>query len=128
MESKTVYNFSAGPCCLPKKVLEQSQKELLSWRGTGVSVMEMSHRGKSFIKIHDEAIKDLKDLLKIPDNFKIFFYAGGASLQFSAIPFNLMKKFKKANYLVTGAWSEAAAAEAKKFGTVVEVSEKSKKF
>lgn len=90
--------------------------------------MEMSHRGKSFITIHEEAIKDIRELLAIPTNFKIFFFSGGASLQFTAIPMNLLKKHKKANYLVTGAWSEAAATEAKKYGSVNEVTPKAKAF
>lgn len=90
--------------------------------------MEMSHRGKLFETIHNEAIADLRELLAIPKNYQIFFYSGGASLQFSAIPMNLMKTHGKANYLVTGAWSEAAAAEAGKFGKVNLVTPKSKVY
>ena len=121
MESKTIHNFSAGPCCLPKPVLEKAQADLVSWNGTGVSVMEMSHRSKSFVSIAENAEKNLRTLLKIPDNFKIFFFQGGASLQFSAIPLNLMRTHKKANYLVTGSWGKGAAKEAKKYGEVNEV-------
>jgi len=118
---KKVFNFSAGPCCLPQEVLKQAQDECLSWHNTGVSVMEMSHRSKEFIQIVNQAEKDLRDLLSIPENFKVFFFQGGASLQFSAIPMNLLRDKTKANYLTTGAWSEAAIKEAKKFAQCNEV-------
>jgi phosphoserine aminotransferase len=93
----------------------------MDWHGTGVSVMEMSHRGKAFVSISEAADKDLRELLKIPENFKVFFFNGGASMQFAAIPCNLMKTHKKANYLVTGSWGSAACKEAKKYGEVNEV-------
>lgn len=118
-----IHNFSAGPCCLPKEVLLKAQSELLDWNGTGVSVMEMSHRGKSFVSIAEKAKDDLRKLLNIPDNFTIFFFQGGASLQFSAIAFNLFgdKEDASANYLTTGTWSQGAIAEAKKYGATTEV-------
>lgn len=90
-ESKTVYNFSAGPCCLPRPVLQQAQADLVDYKGTGMSVMEMSHRSKSFTTIAEKAKTDLKQLLAIPDNFTTFFFQGGASLQFSAICYNLLE-------------------------------------
>jgi phosphoserine aminotransferase len=123
---KTVFNFSAGPCVLPKEVLKQAQDECLSWQGTGVSVMEMSHRSKDFIKIATQAEKDFRDLMSIPDNFKVFFMQGGASLQFAAIPLNLIKDKKKTNYLTSGCWSQAAIAEAKKYSEPNEVYPESK--
>lgn len=121
MEGKTVYNFSAGPCVLPKEVLKKSQEELLSWHGTGVSVMEMSHRSKEFIEIADQAEKDFRELMNVPKNYQVFFFSGGASLQFTAIPLNLLGEKTKANYLTTGSWSEAAIKEAKKYCTANEV-------
>ena len=118
--SHTVYNFSAGPCILPKEVLKQSQEELMSWHGCGVSVMEMSHRSKEFMAILDQAEKDLREFLSIPKNYQVFFFQGGASMQFSAIVYNLLRGKTKLNYLTTGAWSEAAIKEAKKLAEVVE--------
>jgi phosphoserine aminotransferase len=85
MQPTKVHNFSAGPCCLPQEVLKKSQEELLSWNGTGLSVMEMSHRSKAFCSIAEKAKTDLRTLLSIPDNFEIFFFSGGATLQFTAI-------------------------------------------
>lgn len=117
---KTVFNFSAGPCVLPKEVLKQAQDELLDWHGSGVSVMEMSHRSKEFIQIAEQAEKDFRELMNVPKNYKIFFFQGGASTQFSAIVYNLLRGKDKANYLTTGAWSQAAIAEAKKLTTAVE--------
>lgn len=121
MEGKTVYNFSAGPCCLPKEVLKQSQEELMNWHGSGVSVMEMSHRSKEFIEIAEQAEKDFRDLMGVPKNYQVFFFQGGASMQFTAIPLNLLGDKTKANYLTTGSWSEAAIKEGKKYCTAVEV-------
>ena len=115
-DSKTVYNFSAGPCCLPKAVLKKSQEELLDWHGTGVSVMEMSHRSKDFVSIITKAEDDLRKLLNIPENYKILFLQGGASLQFASVCMNLLKDNKKCNYLITGSWSKAAYVDAKKLG------------
>lgn len=117
---KTVFNFSAGPCVLPKEVLKTAQDELLDWHGSGVSVMEMSHRSKEFIQIAEQAEKDFRELMNVPKNYKIFFFQGGASTQFSAIAYNLLRGKDKANYLTTGAWSQAAIAEAKKLTTAVE--------
>lgn len=122
-EHRTVYNFSAGPCILPKEVLKKSQEELLDWNGTGVSVMEMSHRSKEFVSITEKAEKDLRQLLNIPDNYKVLFLQGGASLQFGAIPMNLLKDNKKCNYLVTGSWSKNAYSDAKKLAEPTQVLE-----
>ena len=118
---KTVYNFSAGPCVLPKEVLKQAQEGAVDWHGCGVSVMEMSHRSKEFIEISEQAEKDFRDLMSVPKNYKIFFFQGGASTQFSAIPYNLLRGNDKANYLTSGAWSQGAIAEAKKLCTANEV-------
>ena len=99
-----VYNFSAGPAVLPEEVLKEAQAEMLDYNGTGMSVMEMSHRSKAFDQIIQEAEKDLRDLMHIPDNYKVLFLQGGASLQFAMIPMNLMKN-KVADYIVTGQWA-----------------------
>ncbi len=112
------YNFSAGPAMMPESVLEEIRDELLNYRGSGMSVMEMSHRSKVFQQIVDEAEQDLRDLMGIPDNYKVLFIQGGATLQFAAIPWNLMKN-GKAVYIETGAWSKKAIAEAKKYGEVI---------
>ena len=100
-----VYNFSAGPAVLPEEVLKEAQAEMLDYKGTGMSVMEMSHRSKAFDQIIQEAEKDLRDLMHIPDNYKVLFLQGGASLQFAMIPMNLMKN-KVADYIVTGQWAK----------------------
>lgn len=113
-----VFNFSAGPSTLPVEVLELVQKEILNYEGCGQSVMEMSHRSKEFINILEEAEKDLRSLMKIPQNYKVLFLQGGATLQFSMIPLNLMTKSKKADYIVAGSWGKKAAKEAAKFGDV----------
>lgn len=112
---KRVYNFSAGPAVLPEEVLREVQEELLDCNGTGMSVMEMSHRSKAFDQIIKEAEADLRDLLHIPDNYRVLFLQGGASLQFSMIPMNLMKN-KVADYIVTGQWAKKAYQEAQKYG------------
>ncbi len=111
----TIYNFSAGPAVLPKEVLEQVQAELVDWHGSGMSVMEMSHRGKEFMSIAAEAEADLRELMSIPANYKVLFLQGGASTQFSNIPINLLRGKKTADYLNTGEWSKKAIAEAKKY-------------
>lgn len=111
---------------LPKEVLKQSQEELMSWHHSGVSVMEMSHRSKEFMAIAEQAEKDFRDFLNVPKNYQVFFFQGGASMQFSAIPYNLLKDKTKVNYITTGAWSEAALKEAKKIATVVEAWPESK--
>src|SRR5699024_2965216 len=111
------YNFSAGPAVLPEEVLKEAQAEMLDYRGTGMSVMEMSHRSKAFDEIIDQAEADLRTLMQIPDNYKVLFMQGGASLQFAMIPMNLMKH-GKADYIVTGQWAKKAYQEAQKYGTV----------
>ena len=110
-----VYNFSAGPAVLPEEVLKEAQAEMLDYKNTGMSVMEMSHRSKAFDQIIQEAEKDLRDLMHIPDNYKVLFLQGGASLQFAMIPMNLMKN-KVADYIVTGQWAKKAWQEAQKYG------------
>ncbi len=115
-----VYNFSAGPAVLPEEVLQEAADEMLDYRGCGMSVMEMSHRSKVYDNIIKEAEADLRDLLDIPDNYKVLFLQGGASQQFAAIPMNLMKN-KKAAYIVTGQWAKKAYQEAKMYGDAVEV-------
>ncbi|HHB92063.1 MAG TPA: 3-phosphoserine/phosphohydroxythreonine transaminase [Thioploca sp.] len=110
-----VFNFSAGPAMLPNAVLEQAQAEMLDWQGTGMSVMEMSHRGKEFMSIAEQAQADLRELLNIPNNYKILFLQGGASNQFSMIPINLLGDKQQADYFNTGIWSKKAIAEASKF-------------
>ena len=115
-----VYNFSAGPAVLPEEVLEEAASEMLDYQGTGMSVMEMSHRSPAFQQIIDDAEADLRELMNIPDNYKVLFLQGGASTQFSAIPMNL-KKNGKAAYIVTGQWAKKAAQEAEKYIDVVRV-------
>ena len=115
-----VYNFSAGPAVLPEEVLEEAANEMLDYQGTGMSVMEMSHRSAAFQQIIDDAEADLRELMDIPDNYKVLFLQGGASTQFSAIPMNL-KKNGKAAYIVTGQWAKKAAQEAEKYIDVVRV-------
>lgn len=112
-----IFNFSAGPATMPVEVLEEIAAEVLNYRGSGMSVMEMSHRSKVFQQIVDEAEADLRELMHIPENYKVLFIQGGATLQFSAIPLNLMMN-GVADYIVTGAWSKKAATEAKKYGKV----------
>ncbi len=115
-----VYNFSAGPAVLPEEVLKEAADEMLDYRGTGMSVMEMSHRSKAFETIINEAEADLRELMNIPDNYKLLFLQGGASQQFAMIPMNLMKN-RKAAYIVTGQWAKKAFQEAKIYGDAVEV-------
>lgn len=110
-----VYNFSAGPAVLPEEVLKQAADEMLDYRGTGMSVMEMSHRSKPFAGIIEAAEQDLRDLMGIPDNYRVLFLQGGATQQFAAIPMNLMRN-KKADYIVSGSWSKKAWKEAKLYG------------
>lgn len=112
-----VYNFSAGPSILPEVVLKQAAEEMLNYNGTGMSVMEMSHRSKAFEEIIQTAEKDLRDLMNIPDNYKVLFLQGGASQQFAAIPMNLMKN-GVADYIITGQWAKKAYEEAQKYGKV----------
>lgn len=110
-----VYNFSAGPAVLPEEVLKEAQQEMLDYKGSGMSVMEMSHRSKVFDGIIQEAEADLRELMQIPDNYKVLFMQGGASLQFAMVPMNLMKN-KVADYIVTGQWAKKAYQEAQKYG------------
>ena len=110
-----VYNFSAGPAVLPEEVLKEGAEEMMDYRGCGMSVMEMSHRSKTYQTIIDEAEADLRDLIGIPDNYKVLFLQGGASQQFAMIPMNLMKN-KVADYIVTGQWAKKAWQEAGKYG------------
>ena len=112
-----VYNFSAGPAVLPEEVLQAASDEMMDYKGTGMSVMEMSHRSKPFEEIITEAEADLRDLMGIPDNYKVLFLQGGASQQFAAIPMNLMKN-GVADYIITGQWAKKAAQEAEKYGKV----------
>ena len=112
-----VFNFSAGPAMLPESVLQEAAREMLDYRGTGMSVMEMSHRSKTYQAIIDAAEADLRDLMQIPQNYKVLFLQGGASQQFAMIPMNLMKN-GVADYIVTGQWAKKACQEAKKYGTV----------
>ena len=109
------YNFSAGPSALPVDVLRQAQEELLDWHGLGLSIMEMSHRSSEFVGVAEEAEQDLRDLMQIPDNYKVLFMQGGASSQFSMIPMNLLRGKKTADYINTGDWSKKAIKEAKRY-------------
>ena len=113
-----IFNFSAGPATLPLEVLETARDELTNWHGSGMSVMEMSHRGKEYMSIHAEAEADLRTLLGIPANYKVLFLQGGATAQFDMVPMNLLRGKAAADYLNTGEWSKKAIKEAKKFGQV----------
>jgi phosphoserine aminotransferase len=113
-----VYNFSPGPAVLPEEVLTQAREEMLDWRGSGMSVMEMSHRGKEFMSIAEAAHADLRELLGIPANYKVLFLQGGASAQFAVVPMNLLLGKEKADYVHTGEWAKKAIGEARKFCSV----------
>lgn len=115
---KRIYNFSAGPAILPEEVLLEAQEDLFNYKGVGMSVMEMSHRSKHFDDIIKAAEKDVRTLLDINDEYAVLFLQGGATLQFSMIPFNLMPPANKADYIVTGSWAKKAVKEAKRVGTV----------
>eukprot|EP00775_Hariotina_reticulata_P001494 gene1494-1833_t len=119
-----VYNFSAGPAILPLEVLEEAQRDTLNFNGSGMSVMEMSHRSKAFEGIIKQAEADLRTLLSIPDNYKVLFVQGGASTQFAAIPLNFTAQGDTVDYIVTGAWSKKAYEEAQKFGLTVNMAAK----
>lgn len=112
------FNFCAGPAALPEAVLQQAQEELVDWQGRGCSIMEMSHRSADFVAIAEQAEQDLRDLLAIPNNYKVLFLQGGATQQFAQVPMNLLGAKTSADYVCTGVWSEKAIAEAKKFGNV----------
>lgn len=116
--SKRLFNFCAGPAALPEAVLQRAQAELLDWQGKGLSVMEMSHRSDEFVAIAQQAEQDLRELLVIPDNYKVLFLQGGASQQFAQIPLNLMPEGGSADYIDTGIWSRKAVDEAARFGSV----------
>ncbi|MEG2002602.1 MAG: 3-phosphoserine/phosphohydroxythreonine transaminase [Clostridia bacterium] len=113
-----VYNFSAGPSMLYEDVLKQASQEMLDYNSTGMSVAEMSHRSKPYMEINDETISLFKELLNVPDNYKILLLQGGASMQFDAVPLNLMNNYKKAEYIVTGNFAKKASSFAKKYGEV----------
>ncbi len=115
---KRIYNFNAGPAVLPEEVLLEAQKELYSYKGSGMSIMEMSHRGKIFDQVIKEAEADLRKLLDINDNYAVLFLQGGATLHFSMVPLNLMPPKNKADYIITGSWAKKAMKEAKRVGTV----------
>ncbi len=119
-EMGRVYNFSAGPAVLPESVLREAAEEMLDYRGSGMSVMEMSHRSKVYDGIIKEAEADLRKLMNIPDNYKVLFVQGGASLLFASVPMNLMKN-RKAGYILTGQWAKKAYQEAKIYGEAVEL-------
>ncbi|GHU49005.1 phosphoserine aminotransferase [Clostridia bacterium] len=126
---KRIFNFSAGPSMLPLEVLEKVQKDLLNYNNSGMSVMEMSHRSKTYDDIITGAEADLRLLMGIPENYKVLFLQGGATLQFSMIPINLLRNSKKADYIVTGTWAEKAAQEGTKFGDIaITASSKDKTF
>jgi len=110
-----IYNFSAGPSMMPVEVLEKVQKEMLNYKESGMSVMEMSHRSKTFVSIAEAAEKDLRDIMEVPADYKVCFFQGGATLQFSAVPLNMLGTKTKADYLITGTWGEAAHKEAAKY-------------
>lgn len=119
MSTKRAFNFCAGPAALPTPVLEKAGLELADWHGKGLSIMEMSHRSADVVAVCDKAEQDLRDLMAIPDNYKVLFMQGGASSQFSMIPLNLMTGSGKADYIVTGQWSKKAWQEAKRYGNAV---------
>jgi phosphoserine aminotransferase len=110
-----VFNFSAGPAMLPQAVIERAQQELLDWNGSGMSVMEMSHRGKEYMSIAAQAEADLREVMNIPSNYKVLFLQGGASSQFAMVPMNLLRGGNKADYLLTGDWSKKSIAEGKRY-------------
>jgi phosphoserine aminotransferase len=114
----TIYNFSAGPAVLPKSVLEQARDEMLDWHGSGMSIMEMSHRGKEFTAIAHQAEADLRELLAIPANYKVLFLQGGATAQFAMVPMNLLRGKTSADYIDTGIWSEKAIKEARRYAQI----------
>jgi len=117
---KRIYNFSAGPAILPEEVLKEAANEMMDYQGSGMSVMEMSHRSKVYQQIIDDAEKDLRELLNIPSNYKVLFLQGGGTTQFAMVPMNLMKN-KVADYIITGHWAKKAAEEAAVYGKVNKV-------
>lgn len=124
-----VFNFSAGPAVLPEPVLQQAQQEMLEYQGAGASIMEMSHRGKEFVQVAADAEADLRELLAIPDNYKVLFMQGGATGQFAIVPMNILRDKTQVDYIYTGAWGKKAIAEAKKYAEVnVAASSEDKNF
>jgi len=124
-----IYNFSAGPAVLPRPVLVRARDELLDWQGSGMSVMEMSHRGKEFVSIATQAEADLRELMGIPSDYHVLFLQGGATSQFAMVPMNLLRGRAQADYVNTGAWSKKAIGEAKRYCSVnVAASSESTKF
>ena len=117
---RSVINFSSGPALLPEPVLRQVAEEMLDWQRSGMSVMEMSHRGSHYLRIHEEAQQDLRDLMGIPSNYRILFLSGGATLQFTMVPMNLLGAGKRADYITTGEWSRKALREARRYGSAFE--------
>ena len=109
-----VYNFSAGPAVLPEEVLKEVAEEMMDYQGSGMSVMEMSHRSAEFKAILADAEQNLRDIMNIPDNYKVMFIQGGGTLQFAMVPLNLLRKSGKADYVITGTWAKKAAKEAEK--------------
>jgi len=122
------YNFSAGPSILPEDVLKEVQRDLLDFKGTGMSIMEMSHRGKEYTAVHEEAVANLKTLLKIPENYSVLFMTGGATSQFSFIPMNLLGAGQSADYINAGSWGAAAVKAAKKLGKINIIADTSKEI
>ena len=118
MKYDRVYNFSAGPAMMPEPVLEEIAAEVLNYNGSGMSVMEMSHRSKVYQQIFDDAVANLRKLMNIPDNYKVLFVQGGGTTQFAMVPINLLKEGTVGCYVETGTWSKKAIAEAKKYGEV----------
>src|SRR3990167_8462604 len=115
---RKVFNFNAGPAMLPEEVLQQAQTEMLDWHGTGMSIMELGHRGAEFKQLAEQAEANLRALMSIPNQYHVLFLAGGASTQFAMIPLNLWGKSMTADYIDTGIWSKKAIDEAKRYGTV----------
>lgn len=115
---KRVHNFSAGPCTLPLSVLEEAQKEFVNYHDSGMSLIEMSHRGKHFVAVHDEAISLVRTVFNVPDDFDVLFLQGGATLQFAMVPMNLLSDNAKAGYINAGTWGKGAIADAKPYGNV----------
>jgi phosphoserine aminotransferase len=115
--SDRIFNFSAGPCTLPLEALESAQKDFVNYKGAGMSIIEMSHRGKHYDEVHYAALKNVRDLLAVPDDFDIVLIQGGATVQFAMIPMNFLKEGKTAEYVYTGAWSKKAISDGKKLGS-----------
>src|SRR5580700_4351336 len=115
---RKVFNFNAGPAMLAEEVLDQAQKEMLDWHGTGMSIMELGHRGTEFKEVTDQAESDLRELMAIPDHYHVLFLPGGATAQFAMVPINLMATNKHVDYIDTGIWSKKALEEAKRYGHV----------